>query len=113
MVKKLWFLIAVLLGLVFFKGSAFAASAEELYKGKTIRFIVGFAAGGGFDTYTRMIARHFGKHVPGNPSVLVENMTGAGSMIAAGSTSVARLPTISSRRKPVCRSKAALTSRKR
>ncbi len=83
MVKKLWFLIAVLLGLVFFKGSAFAASAEELYKGKTIRFIVGFAAGGGFDTYTRMIARHFGKHVPGNPSVLVENMTGAGSMIAA------------------------------
>ena len=81
--KKLWLLVAVMLGLAFFRGSASAASAEEFYKGKTIRFIVGFSAGGGFDTYTRVIARHFGKNVPGNPSTLVENMTGAGSLIAA------------------------------
>jgi tripartite-type tricarboxylate transporter receptor subunit TctC len=59
------------------------ARADEFYNGKTIRFIVGFAAGGGFDTYTRLIARHFAKHVPGNPNTVVENMTGAGSLIAA------------------------------
>ena len=44
---------------------------------------VGFAAGGGFDTYSRMIARHIGKHIPGNPDTMVENMTGAGSLVAA------------------------------
>jgi tripartite-type tricarboxylate transporter receptor subunit TctC len=59
------------------------APAEEFYKGKTITFVVGFSAGGGFDTYTRLIARHFAKHIPGNPTVVVENKTGAGSLIAA------------------------------
>jgi tripartite-type tricarboxylate transporter receptor subunit TctC len=59
------------------------AHAEDFYKGKTITFTVGFSAGGGFDTYTRLIARHFAKHVPGNPTVVVENRTGAGSLIAA------------------------------
>ncbi len=59
------------------------ASAQDFYQGKTVRFIVGFAAGGGFDTYTRAIARHFGKHLPGKPNTVVENMTGAGSLIAA------------------------------
>jgi tripartite-type tricarboxylate transporter receptor subunit TctC len=59
------------------------ASADDFYKGKTVTFVVGFSAGGGFDTYTRLIARHFGKHVPGNPTVVVENRTGAGSLIAA------------------------------
>ena len=59
------------------------ATAQDFYQGKTIRLIVGFAAGGGFDTYSRAIARHLGRHIPGNPSVVVENMTGAGSLIAA------------------------------
>lgn len=59
------------------------AQAQEFYKGKTIRFVVGFSAGGGFDTYTRTIARHIPKHIPGNPTAIVENMTGAGSLIAA------------------------------
>ncbi|OGQ74597.1 MAG: hypothetical protein A3G40_04015 [Deltaproteobacteria bacterium RIFCSPLOWO2_12_FULL_57_22] len=59
------------------------AYAQEFYRGQTIRFIVGFSAGGGFDAYTRMIARHIGKHIPGNPSTVVENMVGAGSLIAA------------------------------
>jgi tripartite-type tricarboxylate transporter receptor subunit TctC len=59
------------------------ARADEFYKGKTLTFVVGFSAGGGFDTYTRLIARHIGKHVPGNPTVVVENRTGAGSLIAA------------------------------
>lgn len=56
---------------------------EDYYKGKTLRIIVGFSAGGGFDTYTRAIARHFGKHIPGNPNIIVENMSGASSLIAA------------------------------
>ena len=60
-----------------------AMGADDFFKGKTIRFVVGFSPGGGFDTYTRLIARHFGKHVPGNPRTVVQNRTGAGSMIAA------------------------------
>jgi tripartite-type tricarboxylate transporter receptor subunit TctC len=59
------------------------APADEFYKGKTLTFVVGFAAGGGFDTYSRLIARHIGKHIPGNPATVVENRTGAGSLIAA------------------------------
>jgi len=60
-----------------------ASGQSNFYEGKSIRFIVGFSAGGGYDLYTRTIARHLGKHVPGNPGVIVENMTGAGSMISA------------------------------
>ena len=58
-------------------------AADDFYQGKTIRLIVGFAAGGGFDTYSRAIGRHMSKHIPGHPSIVVENMTGAGSLIAA------------------------------
>jgi tripartite-type tricarboxylate transporter receptor subunit TctC len=60
-----------------------AFGQEKFFEGKTIRIIVGFAAGGGFDIYSRAIARHMGRHIPGNPSVIVENMTGAGSLLAA------------------------------
>lgn len=56
---------------------------ESFYKGKTIRIIVGFSAGGGFDTYARALARHLSRHIPGSPAVVVENMAGAGSLIAA------------------------------
>lgn len=63
--------------------SAAHASNHDYYKGKTVRFIVAFSAGGTFDAYTRVIARHFVKHVPGNPAVVVENMTGAGGFIQA------------------------------
>jgi tripartite-type tricarboxylate transporter receptor subunit TctC len=60
-----------------------ARSAQSFYEGKSIKLIVGFSAGGGFDTYSRLIARHLGKHIPGNPSIVVENMTGAASLVAA------------------------------
>jgi len=60
-----------------------AFAQEPFYKGKTIRIVVGFSAGGGFDTYARALARHMGKHISGNPSLTVENMAGAGSLIAA------------------------------
>jgi tripartite-type tricarboxylate transporter receptor subunit TctC len=63
--------------------SALAASVEEFYKGKTIQFIVGGSAGGGYDAYTRLIARYFAKYVPGNPSTVVQNMPGAAMLIAA------------------------------
>jgi tripartite-type tricarboxylate transporter receptor subunit TctC len=53
------------------------AIADDFYKGKTIRIVVGFSAGGGFDTYARAIARQMGKHIPGEPAIVVENMTGA------------------------------------
>jgi tripartite-type tricarboxylate transporter receptor subunit TctC len=59
------------------------AAADDFYKGKTVTIVVGFSAGGGFDTYSRLIGRHIGKHIPGNPNVVVENRPGAGSLIAA------------------------------
>ena len=64
-------------------GTATAASVEEFYKGKTIQFIVGGSAGGGYDTYTRLIARHFSQYVPGRPATLVQNMPGAAMLISA------------------------------
>ncbi len=63
--------------------AANSSQAEDFYKAKVIRVIVGGSAGGGFDIYTRAMARHMGKHIPGNPSLIVENMTGAGTLIAA------------------------------
>lgn len=57
--------------------------AQDFYQGKTIRIIVGGTAGGGFDVYSRAMARHMGKHIPGNPTLIVENMTGAATRIAA------------------------------
>lgn len=59
------------------------ALAQDFYQGKTIRIIVGGTAGGGFDVYSRAMARHMGKHIPGNPTLIVENMTGAATRIAA------------------------------
>ena len=57
--------------------------AQEFYQGKTITLIVGASAGGSLDAYTRLISRHLGRYVPGTPSVIVQNMPGAGSMVAA------------------------------
>lgn len=59
--------------------------AQDFYAGKTIRIVVGFPAGGGFDTYSRVIGRHINKYIPGNPAIVVDNMTGAGSLVAANS----------------------------
>jgi tripartite-type tricarboxylate transporter receptor subunit TctC len=73
------FVVAVFLGV-----TANGASAQTpYYGGKTLRLIVGQAPGGGYDTYVRTIARHIAKHIPGNPSITVENMEGAGSLKSA------------------------------
>ena len=59
-------------------------SVEPFYKGKQISVVVGSSAGGGYDTYARLLARHFGSAIPGNPTIVVQNMSGAGSNRAAG-----------------------------
>jgi tripartite-type tricarboxylate transporter receptor subunit TctC len=59
-------------------------SVEQFYKGKQLQIVVGSSAGGGYDTYARLLARHLGDHIPGNPAVVVQNMSGAGSNRAAG-----------------------------
>lgn len=60
-----------------------AKAQDSFYQGKTVRIIVGASAGGGYDTYSRTIARHMGKYIPGNPTFVVENMPGAGFLISA------------------------------
>ena len=62
--------------------SAHAESVEDFYRGKTTNIIVGFSAGGGYDLYGRLLSRHIGRHIPGNPNVSVQNMPGAGSLKA-------------------------------
>jgi tripartite-type tricarboxylate transporter receptor subunit TctC len=66
-----------------FGSVAVSMAQEPYYKGKTVRIVVGFSAGGGFDTYSRVLARHMAGHIPGGPTIIIENMTGAGSLIAA------------------------------
>jgi tripartite-type tricarboxylate transporter receptor subunit TctC len=78
--------LAALIGLVLAADPAHPSTHEPFYKGKTIRIIVGATPGGGFDTYSRAIARYMGKHIAGNPTVIVENMAGAGTLIAANYT---------------------------
>ena len=79
---RAFLLAAVIFGLA--ATAAFAAPAgNDFYKGKVVRIIVGFSAGGGFDTFARTLSRYMGKYIPGNPSIVVENMTGAGSLISA------------------------------
>ena len=62
---------------------ALAQSAEQFYHGKTVTLVVGYAAGAGYDFYGRLTARHLGRHIPGQPAVVVQNMPGAGSILAA------------------------------
>jgi tripartite-type tricarboxylate transporter receptor subunit TctC len=63
--------------------AARADAVADFYKGNQITIQVGFGAGGGYDTMTRLLAHHLGRHVPGNPSIVVQNAPGAGSMNVA------------------------------
>lgn len=60
-----------------------AQGVADFYRTRTVNLIVGYSVGGGYDTYARILARHIGKHIPGNPQVVVQNMPGAGSLKAA------------------------------
>ncbi|HWO41429.1 MAG TPA: tripartite tricarboxylate transporter substrate-binding protein [Candidatus Eisenbacteria bacterium] len=73
----------LILGIIYLAAATNAPAQEDFYRGKTLRIIVGFAAGGGYDTFTRTVARHIDKYIPGQPAVVVENMPGAGSLVAA------------------------------
>jgi tripartite-type tricarboxylate transporter receptor subunit TctC len=76
--SKLW-ATAICVSLAFM-APATAQDVANFYKGKTIRIIVGFTPGGGYDIYARALARHYGRHIPGNPTVVVQNMPGAASL---------------------------------
>ena len=79
---KIFLAILVLLGSFVFTPPA-QVKADEFYKGKTIKIMVGFLAGDVYDLWARLYAQYMPKHIPGKPDIIVQNMTGAGSMIAA------------------------------
>jgi tripartite-type tricarboxylate transporter receptor subunit TctC len=76
-----WFVCTVLLLALAHPARAQDAVAD-FYRGKNLNLLVGYSAGGGYDTYARILARHLGRHIPGNPTVVVQNMPGAGSLKA-------------------------------
>jgi hypothetical protein len=76
MTTRIYWLIASMVGIALLAFAIRTEGADDFYKGKTIRFVVGFAAGGGYDLAARVVGRHMGKHIPGNPTIVVENMTG-------------------------------------
>jgi tripartite-type tricarboxylate transporter receptor subunit TctC len=63
--------------------SARADPVADFYRGRTVTLVIGYSAAGGYDTYARVVARHFGDHIPGHPTILPQNMEGAGSLRAA------------------------------
>jgi tripartite-type tricarboxylate transporter receptor subunit TctC len=74
--------------LLIFAGLVFASLAaadgvESFYKGLNMPLVIGYSAGGGYDVYARMLARYFGKHIPGSPTIVPQQMTGAGSLRSA------------------------------
>ena len=76
------FALSVLANLFSLQARA-ADVAGDFYKGKTVRVVIGYSVGGGFDLYGRIMARYIGAHIPGNPTVIPQNMPGAGSLKAA------------------------------
>jgi tripartite-type tricarboxylate transporter receptor subunit TctC len=74
--------LAASLGLGLTAGVAAADEVADFYKGKRITMLVGSGPGGGYDTYARLIARHMGRHIPGNPKFITQNKNGAASVIA-------------------------------
>ena len=77
-----WIVTGAVCGLVITAASG-AVSAQDFYAGKQLNLIVGSETGGGYDTYGRLLSRHMGKHIPGNPTIVMQNMPGAGGLRAA------------------------------
>jgi tripartite-type tricarboxylate transporter receptor subunit TctC len=74
------FFAATSLALFWSAAPSLAQTPEEFYRGKTLTIQVGYGVGGGYDTTARIVARHLGRHIPGNPTVVVSNMPGSGSL---------------------------------
>jgi tripartite-type tricarboxylate transporter receptor subunit TctC len=68
---------------IIWPAAAPAQPATSYYAGKQVKVIIGLGTGGGYDLWGRMVARHVGRHLPGNPNVIAQNMEGAGSFRAA------------------------------
>ena len=83
MPKKIAALAAALFACCWALPVAAQDAVAQFYRGKTVTIVVGAPAGGGYDTYARLLGRHLGKHLPGEPTVIVSNMPGAGSNVAA------------------------------
>jgi tripartite-type tricarboxylate transporter receptor subunit TctC len=73
---------AVLAAAALMRTQAGADSVADFYRGKDLTIVVGYGPGGGYDLFARLLARHLGKYIPGNPNVIVQNMPGAGSLRA-------------------------------
>src|SRR5262249_46359681 len=73
-------LAVIAIGLLLATESASAQSVADFYRGKTVNVLIGVGVGGEYDIQARLVARHIGKHIPGNPSVVPQNMTGAGGL---------------------------------
>jgi tripartite-type tricarboxylate transporter receptor subunit TctC len=69
--------------LIVIAGLALAAGVEDFYKSRNVTLVIGYSVGGGYDAYARLLGRYIGKHIPGNPSIIPEQMTGAGSLRSA------------------------------
>src|SRR3712207_8741135 len=83
--------------------SASDDAVAQFYRGKQVTMLIGSSPGGGYDLYARLIARHLGKYIPGNPTIVPSNMPGAGSHTAAGHRSEEHTSELQSRQYLVCR----------
>ena len=73
--------VSISLAVIFVMATSSTASSEGFYKDKTLKLIVPFPPGGGWDTYARVAAKHITKYVAGKPSIIVQNMPGAGGLV--------------------------------
>jgi tripartite-type tricarboxylate transporter receptor subunit TctC len=84
--KKLSSILQIIVAsamLVASTGNASADPVEDFYRGKRINLVIGYGTGGGYDTYAKLLARFIGDHIPGKPTIITQNMPGAGSRVAA------------------------------
>ena len=96
MVKEVRFTWLIAVGVLFANFFFAPARADEdgiapFYRGKQINVIVGTSPGGGYDLYARLLARHMGRHIPGEPSIIVKYQPGVGGLVMATAPSLARI----------------------
>ena len=84
LLRSMGVLSAAVAAVIGISGHAAAQTPEQFYAGKAIDLVIGYPPAGSNDTYARLLARHFGKHVPGNPTIVPKNQPGAGSFLALG-----------------------------
>src|SRR5436305_15168018 len=81
--KLLGVALAIAVAMVLPAGQALAQPAADFYRGKTLRMLIGYGPGGGYDLYGRLVVEFLPRHLPGNPLMIAQNMPGAGSFVAA------------------------------